>query len=158
VFARTVLVLIGGALLAAPAAAAPAKTIPLGWKERIVVAGQPRMTFEVTSLEITAAGWKVRGAFRNRSSAPLALRNEFALLVASSRNAKTYGTLGARSFAPALPRRLSPGAGWRGTFSGKGAAALKPGKFVRVHFSYFTGRLVPGQPGFGWITDHAHRL
>ena len=50
-------------------------------------------------------------------------------------------------------RRCRAGKAWSGRLSGPGATALTHTN-VRVHFSYFAGRVLPGRPGFSWITDH----
>jgi hypothetical protein len=65
--------------------------------------------------------------------------------------------LRATTFRPALLATLKPGKGWSGRLSGSGATALRRTN-VRVQFGYFAGRALPGQPGFGWITDHVVRL
>ena len=65
----------------------------------------------------------------------------------------------ARTFDPALPAKLRPGASWRGTVGADGALAA--GRYVRVVFGPLVaeGDAPEGMPAqFFWITDHAHRL
>lgn len=133
-------------------------TIKLGWNERARAAGRTVMTFNVRALTVTSRGWTIAASFRNTSKSRVAIREEFALLV-TKRRAQIDGAaaLEAKGFRPALPAALAPGQGWSGTFSGGGASMLH-GVFVRAHFSYFRGPLIPGQAGFGWITDHVVRL
>jgi hypothetical protein len=148
-------------LAAGSAGARPAEstvTIKLGWHERALARGRTVMTFNVRTLSITSRGWTIAASFRNTSRSRLRIREEFALLVAKRRaQIDGAGALQAKSFRPALPAALAPGQGWSGTFSGGGASILH-GVFVRAHFSYFRGPVIPGQAGFGWITDHVVRL
>jgi hypothetical protein len=146
------------AALAAPAGAGPTKTIRLAWSERATEGSRTIMTFNVRSLTIDGTRWTVNGGFRNTSRTTLRIQKRFALLYGPSA-ARVSGmkVLTAKGFRPALPATLAPGKGWSGKFSGSGGTALKKTN-VRVHFSYFAGRVLPGRPGFGWITDHVARI
>jgi hypothetical protein len=153
---RVLFAIAAASLLLTPTASA--RTIQLGWNERFDVAGQAVMRFEVRSLTISKSGWSTRVSFRNLTARPVTITNRFALLHARTRSTRTFGRLAARSLRPRMPSRLAPGKSWSGTFSGTGAAALKRGVFVRVHFDEFVGRLRLGRARFGWVTDHAVRV
>jgi hypothetical protein len=152
---RALFAIAAASLLLTPTASA--RTIQLGWNERFDVAGQAVMRFEVRSLTISKSSWSTRVSFRNLTARPVSIRNRFALLHSRKRSTRTFGRLAARSLRPRMPSRLAPGQRWSGTFSGKGAAALKD-VFVRVHFDEFVGQLRPGRARFGWVTDHAVRV
>ena len=144
--------------LAAPASAGSTKTIRLGWNERATVGSRTIMTFNVRSLTLVGRRWTVDASFRNTSRTTVRVRKHFAVLYgASSAPVTRMKVLPATAFKPALPATLRPGKGWSGRLSGVGAAALTRTS-VRVRFSYFEGRALPGRPGFGWITDHVARL
>ncbi len=146
------------AALAAPASAGPAKTIRLAWSERATEGSRTVMTFNVRSLAIVGGRWTVDASFRNTSRTTLRIQKRFAVLYGSSRvRVSGMKVLAAKGFRPTLPATLPPGKGWSGKFSGTGGTALKNTN-VRVQFSYFAGRALPGRPGFGWITDHVARL
>jgi hypothetical protein len=146
------------AALVAPASAGPAKTIRLAWSERATVGSRTIMTFHVSSLVVNGGNWTVNASFRNTSRSTLRIRKDFALLYGpSSVRVSGMKVLRVRTFRPALPTTLAPGKGWSGRMSGTGGTALRRTN-VRVKFSYFAGRALPGRPGFGWITDHVVRL
>jgi hypothetical protein len=155
------LLLLGIAIasaLAAPASAGPTKTIRLAWSERATVGSRTIMTFNVRSLTISGRSWTVNASFRNTSRTTLRIRKRFAVLYGpSSVSVSGMKMLPAKTFRPALPATLPPGKAWSGRLSGVGAGALRRTN-VRVQFSYFAGRALPGRPGFGWITDHVARL
>ena len=93
-------------------------------------------------------------SFRNTSRSPLHVRKHFALLYgANTGPVSRMKVLPARAFQPALPATLRAGKAWSGRLSGPGATALTRTS-VRVRFSYFVGRVLPGSPGLSWITDH----
>lgn len=142
------------AALAAPASAGPTKTIRLAWNERATVGSRTVMTFNVRSLTIRGSRWTVDVSFRNTSRSSLHVRKHFALLYgANTGPVSRMKVLPARAFQPALPATLRPGKAWSGRLSGPGATALTRTS-VRVRFSYFVGRVLPGSPGLSWITDH----
>jgi hypothetical protein len=144
--------------LAAPTSAGSAKTIRLAWSERATVGSRTIMTFNVRSLTVAGRSWTVNASFRNTSRTTVRIRKQFAVLYGpSSVRVSGMKVLPAKAFRPALPATLPPGKGWSGRLSGLGAGALKSTN-VRVRFSYFAGRALPGRPGFGWITDHVARL
>lgn len=146
------------AALAAPATAGPTKTIRLAWSERATEGSRTIMTFNVRSLTIAGRSWTVDASFRNTSRTTLRIRKQFAVLYGPSRvRVSGMKVLPAKAFRPALPATLPPGKAWSGRMSGVGATALRNTN-VRVHFSYFAGRVLPGRAGFGWITDHVARL
>jgi hypothetical protein len=152
------LALAATAALAAPASAGPTKTIRLAWSERATVGNRTIMTFNVRTLTIVGRSWTVDASFRNTSRSTLTIRKRFAILYGPSSVPVTrMKVLPARAFKPALPATLRPGKGWSGRISGLGATALSNTN-VRVRFSYFAGRALPGAPGFGWITDHVARV
>jgi len=72
----------------------------------------------------------------------------------------------ARTAAPALPARLTPGATWSGTLSGNGP--LPPRTDLHLSFGYFVleagttlGECKVGFRGAGgwyWLTDHTFRV
>jgi hypothetical protein len=153
-----VLVAVLGAALIAPAQAGSAKTIRLAWSERATVGSRTIMTFNVRSLEVNGRSWAVNASFRNTSRSTLRIRRQFAVLYGpSSVPVRRWKALPARTFRPALPATLPPGKAWSGRLSGTGATALRRTN-ARVRFSYFAGKALPGQPGFGWTTDHVARL
>jgi hypothetical protein len=144
--------------LAAPTSAGSTKTIRLGWNERATVGSRTIMTFNVRSLTLVGRRWTVDASFRNTSRTTVRVRKHFAVLYGSSSAPVTrMKVLPAKAFKPALPATLRPGKGWSGRLSGLGATALTRTS-VRVRFSYFEGRALPGRPGFGWITDHVARV
>lgn len=144
--------------LPAPTSAGSAKTIRLAWSERATVGSRTIMTFNVRSLTTSGSNWSVDAAFRNTSRSTLRIRRDFAALYGpSNAPVRQMKVLRARTFRPALPATLPPGKGWSGRMSGTGGTVLRRTN-VRVRFSYFAGRALPGQPGFGWITDHVARL
>jgi hypothetical protein len=157
--ARTLLLtFVCAAALAAPASAGSSKVIRLAWNERATVGSRTIMTFNVRSLTVAGRAWTVNASFRNTSRTTVRIRKRFAVLYGpSSVRVSGMKVLPAKAFRPPLPATLSPGKGWSGRLSGVGAGALKNTN-VRVRFSYFAGRALPGQPGFGWITDHVARL
>ena len=145
-------------LLAAPTSAGSAKTIRLAWSERATVGSRTIMTFNVRTLTISGRAWTVDASFRNTSRATLRIRRLFGVRFGpGSVPVDRMKVLPAKLSRPALPATLPPGRAWSGRFSGIGATALKRTN-VRVQFSYFEGRALPGRPGFGWITDHVVRL
>ena len=157
--ARLFLLGIATALaLAAPTSAGSTKTIRLAWSERATVGSRTIMTFNVRSLTVAGRNWTVNASFRNTSRQTLRIRKRFAVLYGpSSVRVSGMKVLPAKAFRPALPATLPPGRAWSGRLSGVGAGALK-NTHVRVQFSYFAGRALPGRPGFGWITDHVARI
>ena len=152
---RAFLAIAATSLLLTPTATG--RTIPLGWNERFDVGGQAVMSFEVRSLTISKSGWSTRVSFKNLTSRPVSITNRFALLHSRQRSTRTFGRLAARRLRPRMPSRLAAGQSWSGTFSGRGAGALK-GVFVRVHFNEFVGGLRFGRARFGWVTDNAVRV
>ena len=85
-----------------------------------------------------------------------------------ARTAEVRARVGARSihvqlvadrFEPRLPRRLAPGSGWSGTFSGPGR--LPRGRFVRVVVGRFAllGHAPPGlYREFICVSEHGRRI
>ena len=144
--------------LAAPTSAGSTKTIRLAWSERATVGSRTIMTFNVRSLTVVGRSWTVNASFRNTSRTTVRIQKRFAVLYGPSQvRVSGMKVLPAKAFRPALPATLPPGKGWSGRLSGLGGGALKNTN-VRVQFSYFAGRALPGRPGFGWITDHVARL
>ena len=64
----------------------------------------------------------------------------------------------AEHFSPALPRRLPPGRGWSGEFSGR--AALPAGVPIRIVLGLFAGVAAPSElfEGFLCVSERAVRL
>ncbi len=147
--------------LAAAAGAEPnaSRTISLNWSEAATAGGRTLMTLRVKRLVIEDDRWTLHASFTNRSAKTLRIQRRFALLLADSRKSKTHTARRAKGFTPPMPTSLPPGTTWSGTWRGDGAGALRRDRFLRVHFDHFLAAgLIPGQPGFGWITDHAKRL
>ena len=155
-------------------AAAPPQTAALGWDERTPAKG-PGLVFRANRLEVTKRGWEVEVEIHNQTSIayalatdPVAVARHFGLMLFATgtlaeleqRNAdrELPAIRSARSFDPPLPRRLGPGARWRGTIAAEGALAA--GRFVRVVFGPLVAEedagALPDQ--LVWITDHAYRL
>lgn len=157
----------------ATAAAAP-QTAELDWDEREPATG-PGLVFRANRLEVTKDGWEVDVEIHNQTSIPYALATDpvavarhFGLMLFATgtlaeleqRNAdrKLPGIRSARRFDPPLPRRLAPGARWRGTIAADGALAA--GRFVRIVFGPLIAEADAGSlpDQLVWITDHAYRL
>ena len=76
-----------------------------------------------------------------------------------SQDGQLPGLRAARRFDPPLPARLAPGESWRGTIGARGP--LAGSLYLRLVYGPFVAVGDPPegmQPGFSWITDHAHRL
>jgi len=135
----------------------PARTIPLGWKEKLASAGKTAMVFKVTSLTVDGSSWSVKASVANRTTKAVKIRKRFGIgLFESEEQYEGYTVLRASAYAPKLPARLGPGKTWSGTFRGTGI--LLPGTLVRVIFATFVAPLLPGKTDFDWITDDWVRL
>jgi len=159
-----------------PAVAASSPQVArLGWVERSPVTG-PALVFHTHRLAVTGDGWEADVEIRNETGIaweiatdPVAVARSFGLMLFATgtlaeveergADGDLPGLRSARSFVPALPRRLAPGTRWRGTVSADGALAT--GRFLRVVFGPLVADGDP--PGdlpdrFVWITDHAYEL
>jgi hypothetical protein len=157
------------ALRAAPQGAA------LDWEERFPETG-PALVFRVRSLTVTAKGWEAEIGIENRTDVAWELpaddpatQGTFGLMLFADDDLARLEQLNgegrlpapraARSFTPALPPLLQPGASWSGRIGAPGS--LPAGRYVRVVFGALDAA---GEPPEGvpatvvWITDHAHRL
>jgi len=107
------------------------------------------------------SAWSAQVEFRNRSENTIAIKPQFALLLAktgSSTDPDSFEALVARRAQPALPKQLFPGQRWRGVIAGPGRP--KRGTYVRVNFGFFvvSGLFRDKSKGFSWITDHVFQV
>ena len=157
-----------------PSRAAPQRA-ELGWEERFPDEG-PAFLFRAHAFEVTADGWSADIEFENRTTVPWRLGGPASDVPSSfgvmlfpsgdleeveqrSANGELPGLRAAQRFEPRLPTRLAPGASWRGTIGARGP--LAGGFYLRLVYGPFVAVGDPPegmQPGFSWITDHAHRL
>jgi hypothetical protein len=148
---------------------APRRTITLNWHEAAGPAGA-RLVVDLRRVVVGSNGWSVTAAVENDTHVTLAIgrphhpgETEFGLLPLSSSDVRAVDAAGpgvfASSFAPPVPRFLSPGQRWRGTFAGRGRLTNVP--YLRVELGRFN-TVGPAQPGVPWrfryITDHVLRL
>lgn len=147
----------------------------LGWEERFPETGDA-LVFRVRSLAVTETGWEAEIGIENRTSVAWELpaddpatQSTFGLMLFADDDLARLEQLNgegrlpaprrARSFTPALPPLLRPGASWSGRIGAPGS--LPAGRYVRVVFGALDA---VGEPPEGlpatvvWITDHAHRL
>jgi hypothetical protein len=147
----------------------------LGWEERFPESG-PAMVFRAHNFAVTPEGWEAEIEVENRTGvawrvggAARDVSSSFGVMLFASdslddveqrsRAGELPGLRAARRFVPALPARLAPGATWRGKIGAPGSLAA--GLYVRLVYGPFVAVREPPegmQPGFSWITDHAHRL
>jgi hypothetical protein len=125
---------------------------------------------------VTVDGWEAEIEVENRTQVPwrvggaaVDIASSFGVMLfptgsldeveQRSQDDELPGLRAAQQFAPPLPARLAPGGRWRGTIGARGSLAA--GLYVRLVYGPFVaiGDAPEGmQPGFSWITDHAHRL
>ena len=154
---------------------APPQQAELGWEEQLPETGDA-LVFRAHRLEVTESGWQADVEVENRTKIAWRLggpgtgiarsfgvmlfpTDELEDLERRSRDGELPGLRAARRFSPALPVRLAPGARWRGTIAAPGPLAA--GLYLRIVYGPFVAVGDPPegmQPGFSWITDHAHRL
>lgn len=164
----------GGAPPVIPTAAPP-QAVELAWEERSPATG-PALVFRVRRFAVTEDGWESDVEIENRTGIPwdlgdnpVAVQQSFGIMLFATgdmdeleqrnQSAELPGLRAAQHFVPGLPKRLLPGASWRGTISAPGT--LASGRWVRVVFGPLVavGDPPDGMPSrFVWITDHAHRL
>lgn len=152
---RVAVALVAAAVLAVPGAAS-AETIHLDWQERAVSGQETVLTIRVGAVAIGSGGWAASVSFRNTAKATIAIRRQFALVVATSLTpSRGVRVLPASEYEPALAARLRPGRFWVGVVRGTGEPPR--GAFVRLSLGFF---VVPfrGLPGFSWVTRHAFRF
>jgi hypothetical protein len=156
--AKTLLVAAGLALAAggcgstSSAKVARPQTASLGWRENCGTRTNP-LPISTRRLVVGKGVWRVDLSFQNRTSVTLfvqrphfpggtyfglepfktALRREVLERAASGAGAKPRTI--AERFDPPLPRRLPPGRGWSGEFSGR--ASLPAGVPIRVVLGRF---------------------
>ncbi len=154
---------------------APQQAAKLDWDEPFPTEA-PRLVFGVESFAVTSDGWSAVVRIDNETditwrigSAGSVGGRQFGLMLFATgsldeveeRNqaGSLPGIRRARSFDPALPAALAPGASYEGTIAAPGSLAA--GLFVRVTFGLLTA---VGSPPAGvpdqvlWITDHAYEL
>ena len=154
---------------------APPQAAELAWVERSPESG-PGLVFRVNRFAVTKTGWESDVEIENRTDIswslgenPVAVEQSFGIMLFATgdmgeleernQDAELPGLRAARRFVPALPARLRPGDGWRGTISAPGS--LASGRWVRVVFAPL---VAVGDPPddmrsrFVWITDHAYHL
>ena len=147
----------------------------LGWEERFPESG-PALVFRAHRFAVTADGWEAEIEVENRTTVPwqvggaaVDIASSFGVMLfptgsldeveQRSQDGELPGLRAAQQFVPPLPARLAPGGSWRGTIGARGSLAA--GLYVRLVYGPFVavGDAPEGmQPGFSWITDHAHRL
>jgi hypothetical protein len=105
--------------------------------------GSGRLVYTVRTLTVRGHGWSVAAGLTNSTGATLAIarihrpypQTSFGIAEVvgdeRARPPQRYAT----QFTPPLPRRLPPGASWRGVFSGP--SALPAGRRFRVVFGTF---------------------
>jgi hypothetical protein len=155
-----------------PSGPAPPQKVALAWVERFPEQG-PALVFSAHGFEVTSSGWTAELEVENDTPTTWRVAQSpataFGVMLFTSDEAEEVeqrsrdddlpGLRPARTFDPALPARLPPGASWVGTMSAPGPLAA--GLHVRLVF----GRLVAvgtppkGMPTeFSWITDHSYAL
>jgi hypothetical protein len=157
-----------------PTRAAPQQA-ELGWDEQLPETGAA-LVFRAHRFEVTESGWEADIEVENRTKIAwrvagpgtgiarsfgvmLFPTDELEDLERRSRDGELPGIRAAQRFTPELPARLAPGARWRGTIAAPGPLAA--GLYLRIVYGPFVAAGDPPegmQPGFSWITDHAHRL
>ena len=165
---RALVVALAVALVASSAAAAPPRTIKLGWLERTSPAyGFPAMTFKVADVVVTGKAWAVHGSVTNRSKQTIGIvapdtrtyptQYGFGLARANTscpRNARCGTDEVTQTYAkPALPKQLAPGQTWKGVFGGPGK--LPRQRIINVTFGFF---VVSQTKHFSWNTTNSFRL
>jgi hypothetical protein len=147
------------------------QTLSLGWHENCGTGADP-LPIATRRLVVGKGVWRVDLSFRNRSSVTLFIQRphfpggtyfglepfrtsswrEVISRAASGAGAKPRTI--AERFNPPLPRRVPPGRGWSGEFSGR--ASLPAGVPIRV----VLGRFVASDDfrGFLCISDRVVRL
>ncbi len=157
-----------------PTRAAPQR-VELGWEERFPEKG-PALVFRAQTFEVTTDGWTAEIEVENRTTVPWRVggaaedvTSQFGVMLfpsgsideveERSQDGQLPGLRAARRFDPPLPARLAPGESWRGTIGARGP--LAGSLYLRLVYGPFVAVGDPPegmQPGFSWITDHAHRL
>jgi hypothetical protein len=165
----------GGKSETEPSVAAGPQSARLDWREPYG-SGANRIVFEVERMEVGPVGWSARVAITNDTPVPYALGDpgatldrEFGVKLFATddpdelerqiANGTLPTTRAARSFDPALPKILEPGATWRGAMSAPGALAA--GSFLRVVFGPLLSVSTPPEgmsDNIVWITDNAYEL
>jgi hypothetical protein len=165
----------GDAPTTLPTEAAPPQEAELGWEEQLPETG-PALEFIVHRFAVTEDGWDADVEVVNRTGIPWrlpgaddAVPTSFGVMLfptddqseleQRSRDADLPGLRAAERYDPALPARIEPGTGWRGTIGAHGSLAA--GLYVRLVLGPFVAVGDPPdgmQSGFSWITDHAYRL
>jgi hypothetical protein len=174
------LFLIALGLIAAPSA--QAKTLKVDWREYSgLVGGQ--VNFRITKIVVTPTSWSVTATVTNNSPYTLDVTNPpllssgpfqgmwstrsagFGLVVYTPPKGTSTGGYGVRPSnhaSPSLPRKLSPKATWRGTFSG--TTKVPKGNELRLSFGWFIISDAPSErksyigTQFGLVTHHLFRL
>jgi hypothetical protein len=155
-----------------PPGPAPPQQASLDWVERYPADG-PALVFRAARFAVTRTGWSAEVGLENRTKTTWALiespttgfgvmlftSDEVAEVESRTREDDLPGLREARSFDPALPASLPPGAGWHGTISAPGKLAA--GLHVRIVFGRLdaVGDAPDGMPAqFSWITDNSYAL
>jgi hypothetical protein len=147
----------------------------LNWHENCLTRAD-RLPIATRRLVVGKGTWRVALSFRNRTRVTLFIMRPhfpggtyFGLApyrTSSWKEVRERGNSGvgaeprtiAEHFSPALPRRLPPGRGWSGEFSGR--AALPAGVPIRVVLGLFAGVAAPSElfEGFLCVSERAVRL
>lgn len=166
----------GGSDPALPLAEAAAPELaPLAWTETY---GQPgaRLVFSVRQLEVRRDAWSATVSVTNKTGIGFEVGDRdnlvdrrFGVMVFQTgdlRELEQRNRAGelppvrpARSYVPALPEVLAPGATWRGVISAPGSLPAR--SWVRLSFGTFVAVGEPPkgiEPRVVWITDHAYPL
>jgi hypothetical protein len=155
-----------------PPGPAPPQQASLDWVERFPGKG-PALVFTARHFEVTASGWRAEIGLENDTSTKWRLvespstgfgvmlfpTNDVAEVESRSRDGDLPGLREARTFEPALPASLPPGASWHGSISAPGPLAV--GLYVRIVFGQLVavGDPPDGMPRqFSWITDNSYGL
>jgi hypothetical protein len=162
---RGILGLLVALIVAGGAAGATTDvTRTVGWHESWSLRGEPFMTFDVTSIDVSRGQWSARVAVRNDSRFPLTVPSRlFQLAIYASAhpvNCRAYTPLRGGLPDPLPPAVIKPGSVWRATFGGPHGLPPSQTAWARVVFAYFKGGPTAAmrQNRWGWITDHAVSL